>query len=379
MIDRLLIAPFGLVEPWLRHPSRVVRRAAQAGVLGIASVWLALWKIRGAGGGRFLARLASSDQLREFLHGPGLRRRSFSGRVFRTLLLRLSTAPGVPAAARSAGGGVLVRLSGPINQLALRNLLVWQNHVLPGLRGDDDGGQVDLTLVLASGSQDEARLFDLVSVALMLERIAGFALDWDEADARDAGASDLAELPRDLVGAIEATGSSGGIKLLASGRKTANDFVKLALPGRFIIAVALREREDGSVEPGELETWLDLIDRQATRYPDLGFVLLNPVARPQWRDWPAHVRLARHQGLTLQDAICLAQIADGYVGVLDIFGLAAHAAGRPGVYLPLLEDVARPPAELSGGRQIMVGGHDRAHVEAALDVFFAARPFRPWP
>jgi hypothetical protein len=379
MIGRLLIGPFRLVEPWLRHPSRAVRRAGQVGVLAIAGTWLAFarsgWRDVGQKD-EFVARLASSDALREFLHGPGLRRRSLSGRVFRTLLLRLSTAV---SAAHSEGGDVCIRLSRPIDQTVLRNLLVWQNHVLPALRGGDDGRQVDLTLLLANGSRDEAQLFDLVSVALMLERIAGFALCWDEAGGRAvAGASDLAELPRDLVDAVDTNGSPGGIKLPASGRKTANDFVKLVLPGRCIIAVALREREDGTVEPGELETWLDLIDRQVARFPDLGFVLLNRIARLQWRDWPAYLRVPRHQGLTLQDAICLAQIADGYVGVLDIFGLAAHSADRPGVYLSLPSDGGRRAAELSGRRQIMISGHDRASVEAALEAFLAARAFQPW-
>src|SRR5262249_56198105 len=116
---------------------------------------------------------------------------------------------------------------------------------------------------------------------------------------------------------------------------------KLAWPGRRIIAVGLRERQDGTAEPDQLELWLNLLERLARGRADLAFVVLNRLASSQWREWPAHLRFARHQGLTLQDAVCLAQVADGFLGVLDIFGLAAHSAGRPGVYGALEE---LPPA-----------------------------------
>ena len=68
---------------------------------------------------------------------------------------------------------------------------------------------------------------------------------------------------------VERQGTRGGIKLLTHGRKYANDLLKLALPGRYIMAVALREREDGDVEPDELEFWLGLIDalRRGIRRP----------------------------------------------------------------------------------------------------------------
>ena len=81
--------------------------------------------------------------------------------------------------------------------------------------------------------------------------------------------------------------------------------------------------------------------------------------------------------LALQDAICLAQIADGYLGVLDLFGLAAHSADRPGVYVPLEDgDLPRAKrcAESSIVSQIMVGRPDPADIEAALEKFFAVLP-----
>jgi hypothetical protein len=173
---------------------------------------------------------------------------------------------------------------------------------------------------------------------------------------------------------VEHLGTRGGIKLLAHGRKYANDLLKLALPGRYVVALALRENEDGEVEPGDLEFWLGLIDMFRARHPQAAFVMLNCLPPSQWREWPAHVRFARHHGLSLQDAICLAQIADGYLGVLDLFGLAAHSAGRPGVYVPLEDgnlSGGEGPAAIADGPQFMVRSRDRAAIEAALERFAA--------
>src|SRR5262249_57194426 len=168
-----------------------------------------------------------------------------------------------------------------------------QNHVLPSYVQQEDA-QVDVALVLANRSA-EARLFDLISILLMLERFRSFALFWDEETAMAATsvllsqrelsrwrarepASDLSTLPSQIPREVELRGARGGIKLLPHGRKSANDFLKLALPGRFIVAVALREREDGTIEPDELEFWLDLIERLAGAPPPPALPLMQ---RPQ--------------------------------------------------------------------------------------------------
>jgi hypothetical protein len=184
----------------------------------------------------------------------------------------------------------------------------------------------------------------------------------------DEPANDLNKMPGGIICEVERYATRGGIKLLPHGRKYANDFLKLALPGRFIIAVGLREREDGTIEPDELEFWLGLIERLCARYPRAAFVMLNRLAPSQWREWPVQLRFARHQGLNLQDAICLAQIADGYLGVLDLFGLAAHSAGRPGVYVPL-EECGREGAANAQATQMIVGSGDRAEIATAVGNF----------
>jgi hypothetical protein len=390
MIRRLLLVPYRLAEPWLRHPNWMVRRPAQIAVLGIATIWLALARDEKAkpDASEPIDELArqfwSSPKLLEFLNGPAIGQ-PIVGRLCRMLVLRLSVAAKLRERASANDRNFALRLRGPIDQSSLRNLLIWQNHVLPSYLGQDDNRQVDVALILAGGSANEARLFDLLSIALMLERLRSVTVFWDEETAlaetsilmsdRELGrwraaeaTNDLGMMPRDIVGRVELQGSKGGIKLLPHGRKYANDFLKLALPGRFIVAVGLREREDGALEPGELDFWLPLIESLRERYPRAAFVMLNRLSPSQWREWPVCLRFARHQGLNLQDAICLAQIADGYLGVLDLFGLAAHSAGRPGIYVPL-EDP--PPAErgTANNAQVIVASHNRVDIETAVKGF----------
>jgi hypothetical protein len=394
MIRRLLLPPYLIAEPWLRHSNWMVRRVAQVAVVGIAAIWLVLPGAKGpeAGAGErddeLARRLWASPRFLEFVNGPALAK-PIVGPLCRVLVLRLSVLAKMRERASADERNFLLRLSGPLDQEALRNLLIWQNHVLPSYLRQDDDREVDIALVLTAGSQSEMRLFDLFSIVLMLERVRSFAVFWDEETAttrtsfllserelsrrRSAGeADDLGNMPHALVHQIERDGTDGGIKLLPHGRKYANDFLKLALPGRCIVAVALREREDGEVEPDELEFWLGLMETLRARHPQAAFVMLNCLPPSQWREWPSHLRFARHHGLSLQDTICLAQIADGYLGVLDLFGLAAHSARRPGVYVPLddggLSGGREPPATVKES-QIMVGSRDRAAVEAALGRF----------
>jgi hypothetical protein len=377
----------------------MVRRVAEVVALGIAIAWLALPSAKRAEGGApapedaLADAFASSPRMREFLHGTAIAQ-PLVGPICRLLVMRLSVYAKTRERSSWQDRSCALRLDAPIDQRALRNLLIWQNHVLSaGLRDD---AQVDIALVLASGSSSEARLFDLFSAALMLERVRSFSVFWDEEIAIDATSvvmsqrelsrrgicdrtTDLGNMPRAVMRQVALQGTRGGVKLLQHGRKYANDFLKLTLPGRFVVAIGLQERADGTVEPRELELWPGLLDKLHARHPGIAFVVLNCLTPSQWREWPSHLRFARHQGLTLQDTICLAQIADGYLGVLDLLGLAAHSAGRPGVYIPLDDgEPSRPESagENSQTSQIMVGSMDRAEIEAALETFGGFPPFR---
>jgi hypothetical protein len=394
MMRWLLLRPYLLAEVWVRHPNWAVRRVAQAVALSVAVVWLALPKARGRAGEGGAANdpladtIASSSQLREFLHGTAIGK-PLVGHICRILVLRLSVHTKTRELASSEGRNFALRVGGPVDQRMLRNLLVWQNHVLPPALGEKDDSQVDMALLVAGQWESDERLFDLFSIALMLERVRSFAVFWNggfltgaapvlpsEQDLlrrrTAAGVTDLANIPPDMLCEVARRGTRGGVKLLQFGRKHANDFLKLALPGRFVVAVGLRECEDGTVEPQELELWLGLIAGLHARDPELAFVVLNCLTPSQWRQWPAHLRFARHQGLSLQDTICLAQVADGYLGVLDVAGLAAHSAGRPGIYVPL-EDADCLGSERVGGNpgasQIMVGSRRRADIGSAVAAF----------
>jgi hypothetical protein len=398
MIRRLLLPPFLIAEPWLRHSNWMVRRVAQVAVVGIAIIWLALPGSRrpepGAGEryDELARRLWASPRLMEFLNGTALTK-PVVGPLCRALVLRLAVHAKMRERSSPDERSFLLHLGGALDQAALRNLLIWQNHILPPYLSHDESRQVDIALVLTAGSQSETRLFDLFSIVLMLERVRSFAVFWDQEVAADTtsillserelsrwrsgGAGDLANMPRAITREVDRHGTRGGINLLSHGRKYANDFLKTALPGHFIVAVALRESENGEVEPAELEFWLSLIEALRVRLPHAAFVMLNCLPPSQWREWSPHVRFARHAGLSLQDAICLAQIADGYLGVLDLFGLAAHSAGRPGVYVPL-EDGDLSGGEISAdsanGPRIMVASRDRADLEAAIERFSKAFP-----
>jgi len=399
MIQRLLLQPYLLAEPWLRHSNWMVRRVAQVAVVGIAVVWLALPGARRpevqAGGhdDELARRLWASPRFLEFVNGPALGK-PIVGPLCRMLVLRLSVHAQMRERASMDERNFLLRLSGPLGQQALRNLLIWQNHVLPSYFQSDDGRQVDIALVLNEEAQSEARLFDLFSIVLMMERVRSFAVFQDQETAiattsillserelnhwRNAGeADDLGKMPRALLHKVEGQGTGSGIKLLTHGRKYANDLMKLTLPGRYVLAVALPEREDGKVEADELEFWLGLMDTLRSQHPQAGFVMLNCVPPSHWREWPGDVRFARHHGLSLQDTICLAQTADGYLGVLDVFGLAAHSAGRPGIYVPLANgdpSGGEGPPAIAKGSQIMAGSRDRAAIEMALAQFAAVFP-----
>src|SRR5215831_624984 len=380
MFRSLVLSSYAVAEHRLEHPNWLVRRGAQAAVLALATVALALPR---ADDGSVAARdpsvalvrqLSASAALRQAVQVGGRVKRKLSY-VFRALLMQLSVAAEARERKHSGDRTRALRVAGPIDQRALRNLLIWQNHVLPSQSLQERDRSTDVVLVLANSRESESRLFDLLSIALMLERLRNVAVTWEEEGATvGKTATDLGQVPRNVIDQVEARGTRGGIKLLSDGRKRANDFFKLAWPGRRIIAVGLRERQDGTAEPDQLELWLNLLELLARGRADLAFVVLNRLAPSQWREWPAHVRFARHQGLTLQDAVCLAQVADGYVGVLDVFGLAAHSAARPGVYVPLdqgsLPSTGASPANATG-EQIMVGSRDRACIESAVDAFVA--------
>jgi hypothetical protein len=384
-------------ERWTEHRRWPVRRAAQLALLGLV---LLRGSDRQASTSRqqqlrLAERIAASRRVQSYLYGRGPLQ-FWLGLMSRVLALRMSASVRKRQLAQSDQRTVVLRMNGRIDQVALSNLLIWQNHLLDPRSTADDGHQVDIMLRLMPAAAGEPRLFDLISVALMLERMRNLSVFWDDTSLETAvpmfmsdaerdrwtktgQGHDLHRLSPEIIDQVEQDGTCGGVRLLPDGRKRVQDFFKAALPGQVIIAVGLREDDEGSADPDDLRLWLSLLDDAAAGRPNLAFVVLNRLAPSQWRIWPSQVRFARHQGLSMQDALCLVQAADGYAGVLDIFGLTANAAGRPGVYVPLMDgDRARPPLDRPAGApapaQIMVGSRDRAAVAAALERFLSALP-----
>src|SRR6266508_320256 len=394
-VDRLL----ALVERHTKHRNRAVRRTAQLTVLALSVVRPPEGAQTPADGAhapqaQFVDRLFASTRLRDYVRGRGFVR-PLLGLGVRTLLLQAAANAKSRKLAQSDRRAFVLRVNGPVEQALMRNLLVWHNHVFSTYPSCSDGRCVDLMILLAQ-EENDARLFDLISIALMLDRVRNVAVFWDEEGIEAAApmfmsgaeqarwretrdAEDLRRLPAEIIDEVTRRGTSGGIKLLVDSRGRVQDFFKAALPEKFIIAVSLREDQDGTADPGDLGLWLPLFDAAAARHPNVAFVVLNRLAPSHWRVWPSHIRFARHQGLSMQDTLCLALVADGYVGALDIFGLAANAVARPGVYVPLMDGGGQraPPdgsEQDSAPAQIMVASRDRARIEAALGRFLAGLP-----
>jgi len=397
MIERISKWLLAQAPQWVEHPNWLIRRTSQLTVLGSLGTRIT---VHGLGHPldkehekheQFIESFATSPSLRDYVQA----RRPLQHRIgvlARTLLLLQGADARLRELARSQQSTFALKIEGRLDQRVLRNLLIWHNHVVRSSFDDREERAIDIALVLASACGDERRVFELISASFMLEQVRNISVFWGEEsvdlavptlisntapDCQRARreAWDLGRTPVDLVDYVTRRGTAGGIKVVQDARKRTQDFFKTALLGQVVIAVSLKEDADGTVDPTELAWLLHALDTVVERHSRLGFVILNRLAPSRWQRWPAHIRFARHQGFSLQDAISIAQFADGYIGVLDIFGLAANAAARPGIYVPLDEgELLAPPAvehspAVVKDRQVMLASCDRARIESALISF----------
>jgi hypothetical protein len=392
-ISSLINGIYASAEKRIIHPSWIVRRVAQAIVIMIGAVRFGARRFSPAGADRakdqdLVEFLSSSERLRNYIFGPGFFRPTI-GLLARVLLARISFSDIADDRMRSNHSTFALRIDGAIDQLAIRNLLIWQNQILTKYRGNADRRPIDVMLVLRD-DREEPRLFDFMSVTLMLPQLRNISVFHDDASA-DAAAPLLLSAPElaHWRGASQAEdilslppisgGIGGGLKLLADGRRRSNDFFKIALPHHVVIAVSLRELDDGRIDQSDLTQWLKRFADWRRKDEALAVVILNNIAPSQHGDWPSYVLIARDSGFSLPDTLGLVQFADAYCGVLDIFGLAAYSAKRPGIYIPLLVadrqfSEALPPEEVAG--QIMAETADDAVVDEAIDRFFARHNLR---
>lgn len=240
------------------------------------------------------------------------------------------------------------RVNGPVTADVLRNAALWQQAVL---ETPPYAPKVHANLRV-SGDVEGVQLDRLISFLLMSDVFANINVFFDEQAAHEARVFALTvaeerrgwrdtECDLDAPQQIRAEMFDSQDWARIFSRRTGfeqnvNNYLKTAHPGAFVVALSLPENDDGFCDKW-IGSWEEAIRARAPEFPDLTFVLLNRVGPSALQSRAGSVRsavaFARKAGLTIAEAAILAQKADAFVGQMDIFGLAARAARRPGVYM----------------------------------------------
>ncbi len=237
---------------------------------------------------------------------------------------------------------------GPLPQDALRNMIVWQHAIL-------QNPEIPPTLKIHGnlcvvGDQQDVQLDRLLSLLCLSEVFSDFNIFWGEPAAAEALPGiltaveqaraaatnvrfDLNAPPGPALAALERGGLPRALVPRHESRRALINYLKIAHPYAFVVALGLPEDEDGFCDAALLR-WLPHLRRFRQEMPGVAFCLLNRTTLGQAdRESPlTDVAAVRGLGFTLGDAIALAQEANAYLGCLDVFGLAAIGARRPGVY-----------------------------------------------
>lgn len=236
-------------------------------------------------------------------------------------------------------------ISGAVDARVLTHAALWQYamiaashgarfHVNVHVRGDGAGLDRFNALLLVSDAIGSVRYFfddvtalDSRSHALTLaEEQHGWGMD--EGSRADDYALDAALFDGAAWRQIfsQATGFDRNV----------NHYLKLAHAGARVVAVSLPEDAAGLADAA-LPAWGKALARYAAANHDVHFVLLNRFGPAAMQSISPALRggiaFASQGGLSFAEALFLAQKADAYVGVVDVFGLAARAASRAGVYV----------------------------------------------
>lgn len=240
------------------------------------------------------------------------------------------------------------KLHGPITADTLRNAVLWQ-HIVLNTPPYKLKAHANLHI---SGSDEEVQLDRLMSVLLMSDVFANVNIFFDEQAAQDAHvfALTIAEERRGREGEYGLNASQqihaemfdnpGWVRIfshISTGFEwNVNNYLKTVHPGAFVVALGLPENGDGFCDEWILP-WEEAVRTIAPEIPDATFVVLNRVGPSALQSRAGSVRsaitFARKAGLTLAETACLAQKADAFIGQMDMFGFAARAARRPGIYM----------------------------------------------
>ncbi|HVS26497.1 MAG TPA: hypothetical protein VHE58_04270 [Burkholderiales bacterium] len=251
------------------------------------------------------------------------------------------------------------RLHGPVTVDTLRNAVLWQRYVL---NAPPSKLKAHANFHI-SGNAEQVQLDRLMSLLLMSDVFANVNVFFDEQAAHDAhvfaltvaeerrGREDECDLDASQQVRAEMFDNPGWTRIFSTTgfERNANNYLKTAHPGAFVVALGLPENDEGFCDEW-IGPWEEAVRALAPEFPDVTFVVLNRVG-PIALQSPAGsmrsaIAFARKAGLTLAEAACLARKADAFIGQMDMFGLAARAARRPGVYMmsPERADLSDPEA-----------------------------------
>jgi glycosyltransferase involved in cell wall biosynthesis len=237
---------------------------------------------------------------------------------------------------------VVASVRGAVTQEVVRNMVAWQLAIprtaTLGIHGH----------LCIEGNPDQVQLDRLFSLLCMSGTFESFNIFFDEQVAARELARifkkpepspegvrfDLCEPHALALGPMETAGLQRAFLPLLDGRRTVTNYLKVAHPRAFVVALGLSEEDDGFADEA-LGKWLPHLQRFRREAPGVAFCLLNRtmLSQDHAERAPADISPVRSLGFGLSDAVALAQIADAFIGRLDAFGLAAIGAHRPGVYI----------------------------------------------
>ena len=237
-------------------------------------------------------------------------------------------------------------VGGPVTVELLRHAALWQQAVVQtpplaprahaNLRmyGDSEHVQVDRLMSLLLMSDvfsninlyfDERAALDAQPVALTFAEEARRDEDWD-LDVQRPASDPLLDDPAWQRIVSSRTGFDRAV----------NTYLKVAHTGALVVALGLPEDQDGFCDDS-IREWTAAVYEAAAKLKDVSFVVLNRISDAAVMAMGTMPRgplsFACRAGLTFADTVALAQKADAFVGSMDVFGVAARAARRPGVYI----------------------------------------------
>lgn len=242
------------------------------------------------------------------------------------------------------------RLDGPIDQRALRNAVVFQQEVFARNPELGQGGYFHVILRM-NGAAADPRLMDLMSLGVLSQRILNLNLFFSDADAEadlkltmsnterlrwagDRNGYDLAEPRPVALEQVERDGLPEAFRATGEARRAFNTFLKAVAPAGLVIAVSLREDDNGTARGDDLSLLVEAAARlQASQ--SVTFLVMNAVSVGELDARRPGVVAVRDAGFKLMDVLALTGFVDGFFGVLDCVGIAARSARRPGLYLSL--------------------------------------------